>query len=314
MKRSRWRSREAQELMRQTNQQDPEAAMVMLAERLLDEAAFSSPPFRPEILASYQGVREVRYSPMSGAARIWPDGDALVIEVNEAHSRGKQNFSIDHEIAHTLFPTYNCCMIEDAVTGEFPDGSEEERLCDIGAATLLLDARHLRPLACAAGPSIASLIELADLFQASVEATARQLAKLDLWPCAFVFWEEGFRQVDRPRPGQILLPGTEHLGLPKAKLRVTRAYIAPSLGWFIPRNKSVPENSLFRECWERDEIVSGIERLDIGREIVETYVECLYAPYYSNSVRIGRVVSLLLPCGLRRHSPTTPVSYQVEFL
>ncbi len=189
MKSRRWISQEARALCMVTGEADPVTAITTLAAGLIDEVGLTHPPFDPRILASFRDVREIRLTNMQGAARLVPDSNALVIEVNRNHSPGKQNFSADHEVVHTLLPTYTQRLVEDVVTGTFPVSSEEELLCDIGAATLLLDPRWLLPLASDAGPSLATLLSLAELFGASLEATARKLAELDVWPCAFVTWE-----------------------------------------------------------------------------------------------------------------------------
>ena len=73
-------------------------------------------------------------------------------------------------------------------------------------AALLLDRAILRPLAEDAGPSVTTLVDLSALFKASLQATARQLALLDLWPCAFVFWEEGYRKDERIADNQLPMP------------------------------------------------------------------------------------------------------------
>src|SRR5581483_3923032 len=218
----RWYSPEALALQRATGAADPALAIRQLAAALIDEAGFAQPPVHPAILASCQDVHEVRQRPMVSAARLVRDSGRLVIEVNEDHSAGKQNFSTDHEVSHTLLPTYTGYSVDDAATGLFAATSEEELLCDIGAAALLLDERWLRPLGLEAGPSIQTLLTVAELFGASLEATARRLAELDLWSCAFVVWEEGYRKNERIHDGQGLMPGLESYGRPKPELRVKR--------------------------------------------------------------------------------------------
>ena len=68
MTRRRWIGRAAALLCQKTGETDPTLAIKRVAEALLDEVSFDEPPFTPEVLASYQGVLEVRRLPMSGAA------------------------------------------------------------------------------------------------------------------------------------------------------------------------------------------------------------------------------------------------------
>ena len=294
-----WRSRQAAELSRSTGVRDPVLAMQGLAAKHIDDVGLDQPPFDPRILASFRNVIEVRRVPMTSAARLVPDGAALRIEVNEDHSTGRQNFSADHEVSHTLMPGYTGEGIDDEETGAFPSNQEEEYLCDVGAAALLLDPRWLRPLAREAGPSLATLSDLAVTFAASLEATARQLASLDLWPCAFVFWEEGLRKEERVPAGQRVLPGLTMLGGPVPKLRVARCYASPcfsSSGYFVPPNKSVPDNSLVAACSDFEPHTHGIEVFNFGRgiEAVRLHCENWHAPYLKGTELRRRVVSLLL--------------------
>jgi hypothetical protein len=245
-------------------------------------------------LASFQGAH-VRTVPLSGAARIRPEADKLIIEVNEAHSVGKQNFSLGHEITHTLLPTYTGEPVDDTVTGEFAGAVEQELLCDLGAAALLLNQRWLRPMASEAGPSLSALVSLAATFRASLQATAHQLTEADIWPCAFVLWEEGYRKAEEPQPGQGLLPGFGSRRRPEAKLRARHCYASRSFGLFFPRNKSVEWTSLVGQCYETNDMTWGVEELNLGRSSARLYWECLYAPYKSGDDVRGRVISLLLP-------------------
>lgn len=293
---------------------DPAAAIAALARDLLDEAGFAEPPFSPEVLASFRGVKEIRCTPMVSAARLVPEGGVLVIEVNEGHSSGKRNFSANHEVIHTLMPTYSNGPIDDMETGTFNNDSEEELLCDIGAAELLLDARRLRPHAEAAGASLHALSGLAAWYGASLQATARHIAQLDVWPCALVFWEEGYRKGERIREEQAALPGLERYGGPKPKFRVRNVYRSPSFRCFIPENKSVGDQSLVARCCVGEEIVWGEEDYDFGHQSVRLYGEHYHAPYWHGGVLTRRVVSLFLPVPSRNGPMIAPSSYQIEFL
>jgi Zn-dependent peptidase ImmA (M78 family) len=315
VKRRRWFGRAAALVCDDAGVDDPAAAIRVIARRLIDEAQFVQPPFTPEILASFSGVRDVRRVHMQSAARLVPMGDSgLTIEVNQGHSVGKQNFSIDHEVVHTLLPTYDGSAVDDAETGTFADSSEEELLCDIGAAALLLDDRWLQPVALDAGPSMATLRFLAESFGASLQATARRLAELDLWRCAFVMWEPGFRVADRIHASQSLLPVFDALGPPIPKYRVTVAYASPSFDYAIPRNKSVARSSLVSACGDDGTFTCGVETFDLGRSSVPLYCENLHAPYRANGALRSRVISLLLPYASARPKLNDPAPASVGIL
>jgi hypothetical protein len=312
----RWLSREARAVMAVSGEADPVAGIIALASDLIDETGIDEPPFHPHILASFRNVREIRLRPMQSAARLVPDPatQALVIEVNQEHSLGKRNFSADHEITHTLLPTYSRQLVDDRVTGEFPAGSEDELLCDIGAAALLLDERWLRPLAVACGPSLSTLFHLAELFAASLEATARKLASLDLWPCAFVFWEEGFRACERVADHQGMIPLLEPYGRPLPKLRVTRRYVCRPFGIYVPQNKSVEDTSLVATCCERTPLTRGIEMFDFGHCGETLYCENAHVPYRSGGVTRRRVLSLLVRTRVDSEAGSIPELFRLEGL
>ena len=307
MSRRVWRSANAQLLMDQTRQPDPVSAVTTVARQLLDDASFNGPPFDPEILASMVNVSEVRRVSMTSAARLIPAGDSFMIEVNSDHPRGKQNFSIDHEVVHTLMPTYAGQSIDDEFTGNFPFDEEEEALCDIGASVLLLDSRHLRPRAEQLGLSVETLGTCAQDFDASLEATAYAIAALDLCGFAFVFWEPGYRKSQNVRPEQTMFVGAG-FEAPSEKYRVARAYVSPSFRWFIAKNKSVPDTSCIARCGNDSPMTNGEEQLDLGSDTIELRISCSYVPYRTESTLRSRVVSLLLPTSL----PTTSVPCQAE--
>jgi hypothetical protein len=311
MKRRRWYGREAELLRTITGEPDAVAAIIMLARELLDEVDFTSPPFDPRVVASFRDIREVRLAAMRGAARLIPDGDSLVAEVNKDHSLGKRNFSADHEVIHTLLPTYSGQGVDDVVTGTFA-GSEEELLCDIGAATLLLDGRRLRPLVADAGPSLATLVGMAELFQASLQATALAIADLDLWPCAIVFWEDGYRKGEAVSIDQAIMPGFEGFGGPPPELRVASRYVTSTFGTFIAPNKSIPRASLIGQCRTSEYMTWGDGDFDLGRGIVRLYCENAYVPYHVGGVLRSRVVSMLVPKRAATACTARQLTFEVE--
>ena len=296
-RRTDWRSDAARALTLLTGIPDPEAAMIACADDLLNEAGVTEPPVPLKMLASFQGVRAIEKADMQPSGRLIAmprTGLALagghIIQVNRVESPTRQNFTIAHEIAHTFFPAFQARpqTIEDAQTGDYAeDDDEEERLCDIGASALLLPERWLRPLAERREPSLAALQDIAQTFRASVEATARAIARLDVWPFALVAWEPGWRKADRrlAEAGQPI----------PAALRVSRAIASPSFGLYIPRNKSIPEDSSVYQAYQTHAPTSGLDRLTIGERTWELQAESAYSAYNRNGVLQPRVISFLRP-------------------
>lgn len=273
---------------------DAARAMQRRAQELLDEAEVTEPPFDLGRVASFRGVRTIREVTMSSDARLIPDGDGLAVEVNRTQTRGKRRFSIAHEVAHTLLPGYSGETVDDDTTGAYAPANEDEALCDVGAAILLLDPRRLRNCASDADPSLTTLTSLANLFDASLQATAAQLARLNVWPCAFVFWEEGYRKAEQPLRGAPLLPGLESIGPPQPKLRVRVCYPSADFPHFIAWNKSAPPTSIVVSCQRESSSLWAVETFDFGQGPVRLSCESLYAPYMAHGTRRVRVLSVFL--------------------
>lgn len=316
MRAYRWQSRQAQLLCEATSTADPVQGIRLLADELIDLVVFEEPPFDPRVMASFRNIYDIRCAAMVSDARLIPDDRGMLIEVNERHSRGKQNFSADHEIAHTLMPDYTGEPISDERTGLFHSGYEEELLCDIGAAALLLNPRWLHPRAQEIGQSLSSLQSLADQFDASLEATARQLADGNVWPIAFIVWEDGVRKEHKISRDQRRLPGLESWATITPNLRVSRCYVSHSFqkhGYYIPVNKSAPESSLIIDCGPETPYARELIDFEIGQRQTSVRLSCesWYVPYRRNGEIQRRVISLVAP-PTSDHLLHEPHHYQLE--
>ena len=66
------------------------------------ERGWTGPPFDPIELAAIRGIR-VHPNAAISDARVFVVSDNFLIEYNPHKSRGRVNYSIAHEIAHTFF-------------------------------------------------------------------------------------------------------------------------------------------------------------------------------------------------------------------
>jgi len=309
----RWYGPDAALLCARFGTDDAAIAITLAAEALLDEVGLSEPPFDPKIVASFAGIAGVRSAPMSGAGRLVPEGDQLIVEVNGEHSAGKQNFTIAHEVTHTLLPTYGWGIVSDDFTGTFV-GTEEEVLADLGASALLLDRRRLVPILLDAAPELATVMEASHLFGASLQATALAVARVAPWPCAIVFWEPGYRKGQAPAAGQAMLPGTEDYGRPAPVPRIAAAYASASFGPYLPINKSAAADSLVARCFTTRGPTWGTDVLDIGRSSLSVYAENAYVPYRTGAAVRPRVISLLRPMSAGQGTRPQQLAYATEVL
>jgi len=108
----------------------------------------------------------------------------------------RSRFTIYHELCHTFFYEF----VPELKFGCFETDEEEERLCNLGAAELLVPARSLKKQANLLSPSIESLEYLAKMYAVSSDMMLLRLRSLKLWHCELSFWrhtEEGSFSLDR---------------------------------------------------------------------------------------------------------------------
>jgi len=273
---------------------NPEEAVTSLCTALIDEAGANGPPFKTDILASFRGVVTVRRIPIKEAGRLIPLKDGFEIEVNSGHSPEKQNFSIDHEICHTFFAEFGSRKTKtDLETGTFNVKLEEEYLCDVGASALLFDSRWFRPLTIELGAASTSIFELSHQFEGSLEATARALCDLDLWPCAVVFWEESVKPSQRNLIYQDTFPGLEDIKDNLLKLRTRLSWHSPSFKkvHYFPKHKSALKGGLVYSCHVSQEATSGYEVVDSPCQ--QLWMDSVYVPYRKDGNLHPRVMTMV---------------------
>lgn len=223
---------------------DPERAIRERARALVAfgrSNGWEGPPFDPEILAELRSVR-VRRLPSStiAEAAIVPDERGrFTILVNQELPKERELFGIAHEVTHTLFPD---CAETIRLRGPTAHVDRDlEILCDIGASEILFPEETFVPdLDDLGGPSLDALEVLHERYGASWEATANRMVCLSEEPMLLVLCDRMFKPSE--------LRGIQFGGsLPPAKLRVEYAVPSiPSLP-FLPKYKSLPDDTCLHE-------------------------------------------------------------------
>jgi hypothetical protein len=291
----RWVSLEARSLLECTGLDDPVAAIRKLVDGLLKETEQKEAPINLPVVASFRGVVEIRAERMIVAAMLVPISEGLRILVNIADPQGRRNFSIAHEICHTLFPNYasNPVARIDKVIGQFSMHQEEEYLCDIGASHLLLPPSLLLPKIVSYGPCLDAILQLAEEFQTSLEAAAIAWAEASPWPYAVIFLEENLKPSEMKRKNQLILPGMEDDFRLEPALRIALACASSNFPFFLPKHKSVARDGPIYQALATQSRTSGKEVLNLGGDEKGILSESLYAPYWKRGVLQHRVVSLV---------------------
>lgn len=163
---------------------DPIDAARKRATRLVSESGIHQPPFRPASYGSLRNVKEIVQKRMEIDGRLIPISGGFKIELRKDRTHARKNFTCAHEIAHTFFyeaaPSLKSLDTHDL---------EEEFLCNIAAAELLMPTSTFKNIAADFEVSAASVLEISQLFETSVTSTVVRLSDLGIWGAKFIFWD-----------------------------------------------------------------------------------------------------------------------------
>lgn len=170
---------------------DPARAIMRLAANLVAQSELKRPYQNLLRLASIQDIIQIKPVSMQDAGRLVPGKEGLIIQTNAAHSHGKQNFTVCHEIGHTLIPSYWQGPPErvDSGTGMHLPDREEEFLCDLAASELLMPTLEFQNELAFQRLHIWSVEQLAQNFGASREAAAIKCVHCGAGRVALIVWE-----------------------------------------------------------------------------------------------------------------------------
>ena len=263
--------------------QDPQEIIRNLVHNELAKArniGWTGPPFDPRILASIMGIEceESReFLTHSEDAELQPTADErVVIRYHPDRPRVRQNFSIAHEIAHTLFPGYKEHCQARHKMGRFDPSSEVEFLCDIGASEIILPSPEFDLDVHQRGISLESLEALSKLYEASKEASAIRMITTNHYPCAMIVLNYSHKptelsQIEKAKYELNLFDDCPS-ELPPMKLRVQFCVRSKQFSVFIPKHKSFDEPSPLYEVSVTQKAFRGII------PSLELYVEAMPLP------------------------------------
>ena len=226
--------------------------VVALAAEAIDELGLT-PPIDLDIVASYFGVSRVILAKIPWAGCLIVNDGIVEIRLRESDGRARRRFSGFHEVIHTFMPGYQ--LITQYRCDPHPSRSgrdEVEVLCDAGASEFILPRSFFVDDLVAGEFGIGLLEELADSYDASLEATAHRI--VDFWPEDVAFFSLEYRNKPRDRPGAM------------PALRVNAMRGRGAFPW-VPRHKSIQLGSLADvvEGQVIDEYIPAIELL--GRRL-----------------------------------------------
>ena len=139
----------------------------------------------------YLKLREVKLWPSSELVcdgYIQPHGssysEGFTMLVKKKQPQSRIRFTIAHELCHTFF--YE--IVPELKFAPHQTDPEEERLCNVGAAALLMPNDDVMRATRKVTPSLLVLEELAQHYGVSLEAMFLRLRHLARWRCELLIW------------------------------------------------------------------------------------------------------------------------------
>lgn len=278
-----------------SHDRDPFDVVRVLAREMIADArdlGWAGPPFDPVLLASIQSIR-------ARASDVEMESDALIhalpdasLEIvwNNTSPPTRRNFSVCHELGHTLFPdAYDVARHRSGRRCNPED--ELERLCDAAAAEILMPVPEFADDVANGGLDVAAIRSLALRYAASPEAVARRITQVSERPCAAVLLTLRLKPKEERRRAQAAFDFGDGTAGPTPKLRVD--YAIPSKGiasWFFPPHKSVPDASCAYTALSSSE-AAATETWNLGAADVRVNVQAISIP--ADSEGRGRVLALV---------------------
>lgn len=256
-----WRHPSVLALLHGHKTKDPTEVIRWKARDIVQEArdkGWSGPPFNPLILASILGIK---CSPsdklFSAEAQLSPRPNRqLLLEFNPDRPDGRRNYSVCHEITHTLFDDcYERVHHRTTNRTRFHPDDEVEHLCQIGASELLMPLSEFEKDLSKTEFSLTSVQLLRERYAASREAVLRRMVYLSDHPCAAVFFSRRLSPREKAATRRV---GTA----PEPKMRIVYSVRSPEFQIYLPPHKSVSSDSCVsstssvdvvefgRECWD----------------------------------------------------------------
>jgi IrrE N-terminal-like domain len=264
MPRSRdWSEPLVRKLIQRHKGKPPEDILEAYAESLLKESEQDRLPIDVELVASVLGIRR-RVAPFGFAGRIYaePSGQ-LVMDLNGDDNPRRQRFTASHEIMHTAFPGFKreARYRADTSSETHPRNREEEHLCDLGAAALLMPRRMVSE-SFSVTDGLGAIQALAEEADVSLEAAGNRLVSLSPTPAVFMV----FSMAHKPADGPALRRGDEVA----KRLRLHYATTA-HIDLYLPRYKGAQDGSALCRAWESRKVERGSELLP-GAEPAGTFL------------------------------------------
>ncbi len=221
-----WKHESVKKLISESGNADPMDEIKTRARNMVlqaFESGWGGPPFSPIQLAKYLNIDVIPNDEVLDA-RVVPLSNNFQIQYNPFQRPTRVNFSISHEIAHTLFS--DCAQSIRNREDRPAENRELEQLCNAAAAEIQLPYAVFSNDANSETPSMGGLIQLAKRYNASLESVFMRYTEVIDKPCAILI---GIFQTDN-------------------KITIDYYKISQSFPFKLPSYIEIPADSKAFEC------------------------------------------------------------------
>ena len=193
--------------------------------------------------------------PEQSGLLVNPDRGIILISSDDPATR--QRFSEAHELMELLFAAQPPKLFSDKA---------KEKLCEEGAAELLMPLATFVPYVHQWGVSLETGHRLAELFDVSLTAALLRAVRFGPGKHALVLWELAWKPNEEKalhHPGQLSL-FEDYTPQPPPKKPRVRWACSTEGGPFIPRHKSVELDTFIHRAYEQGSITRGMDWIDLG--------------------------------------------------
>lgn len=251
--------------------------VIAYSEFLRGEAGVSSnPPIDINKIMQHFGLPFPQSIPL-------PQQDGLFVQrngvpqiiINSESNESRQKFSIAHELMEILFNEIQDVTLLNGETRSIFSKDGKERICQKGAAFLLMPEDSYRKMAYKIGLSSHSAEILATVFDVSLMAALCRLVDVFNGRGVLILWCMRNKPCELKKQissKQLVFEGLESTYLPRAMLRVVWQY-GNFNDIFIPKHKSAIEDSSIYLAWNEDRYILKNESIPFGKYNIEACVE-----------------------------------------
>jgi hypothetical protein len=252
-----------------------EEHILRYADFLREEAGLDdTPPIDLDRIRHHFGLPSPIPAPLREQQGILVDDEAGLILIKEDDPDARQRFTYAHELMELLFAA---CMQYPAWSRSRPlfSGSRKEQLCNQGAAALLMPQPAFGARVTAEQVCFAAASRLAQLYETSFLATLRHMVRHTSEPYALVLWRYALKPTQERKVSaeQMRMFDLSEDLTPDKELRVQWAVSNRASAHYIPRHKSVAEQSCIFRAYQSGAVEQATERIDLGGYFVHCEIE-----------------------------------------